>query len=1381
MSYDEENEMRTNKNDKYMGVVTGNSNTNYKDTKIVINQFNKSILNFKKFEESCFGGDVNLSFSRLHEAGTNLYMSCEWALKNYLSRKYDELYNSNTITNDVFLTKTGNLENRTATLKYLIDELSNYESSIIASKGINLETVLKNARNVNNAPKHNGELCDPQPFKDSVCEIRKIIINFVDKDANLDIIDDSIWGNGKEWEEILDKTLDFNKGYTYVLISNRVNTPLNGIFSIKWDLVIDMDPDSENNGLQRMFSDKTNRTPHIKLLDSVGSKSDFLFSNNTYWVMANGVYSDSATISDMQNWRYDHGRYLTSLVENFRKEYPQKVKAFVYPMESESVLRRIIESFNDAYANIDSIEFFVLSAKDEYPSIEDGNFRIFKFTLEDFDMNLEKKYNGELDNSAKTTKMFPSEHDFTRIDEVFDLELSDFFEPVYINIDMEDENDSSKRKRIDFYKGEKVVSWYGIREGFDVINPEQKNIIQKISQDITDRGRVLKKVYYIPGIGGTTLMRRIAWELREKSPTLILNRMSEHAIKNLQKIYDMTHLPILIFIDNNHIEFDDAKNLQVELNKLGFAFVICYFQRKLKGYQNEDEAGNYAVVHHFGQREINSMKNKLSELLENDKEKEDFENRIVNVVNNEMSPFILSMCAFDKDFIGIKPFIARFLKRTNESLQRMLFALSLADYGNAPMSLKYYANLFNDTGIDIYIMENIPGVNELMRIEDISGKKYIKIKYSLFGIEILKQMSNGEDATNISFLNLTDKILDFIEDSRLDKYDKDQDTLNLLRSLFITRKTDVDTEKPVFSQLITKLQEEHRTHLDNGEYDSSTDAIVRIFNKLVEVYPEEAHFTAHLARFYFYIEKNYDKGFSNIDAAIELSKNETGKADPLLYHMKAMGYSSRIYNKYIQGLRKGDVEDISETFQKIREDADCAFYYFERVRDSNNGTAGHISEINLCIQIASFAQDRLDESLDFNNYLLSKKGNWILDYIDRAETLLVECEQLSSESSTEDLDYIKRRLKALTQSVGENIGLWEEYIKDNNNKKCNQARRFLARAYLKMIEQRKLQNIGINIDKDYHSKIVQLMEDNIACENNVGNIRLWFDSIKQLQLENQDEVMQDAIIKLDKWIALEDSTEAHYYRFILTFIKAHEGSNLAKDALPKLLRDLKNKSKSKYNRTTIQYWYSKHGEGINSLIVNNRNRIGAIAEEEMAKNLKLVVGRISNKYISDTHAYISYNGIEIFFNPSATKGEINKSNINQRVIFGLGFSYDGPRAFNSSIKLKAGNDVVEEKNILEPGTIVKCEVISNIEFYTKVRIIGFNEDRGSIHINDLFEPYSENNRPKRGAIVDAKAVKRRFDTANQCYSWSLTMNIDDLSDNPDETAMGIAFKKAMQK
>lgn len=1353
---------------------------NYRNKKVVIEQFNKSVREYKRFTEVFDAGDEELASSKLHDAGTSLYMCCEWAVKNYLYRRYDELLAAHEIEKSFREDKINKLSKKDATIKYLLSELEAFGVPATSAIGVNTDKIVQNAGVVNNEPKHNRNVPDPALYKSTLEEVRKIIRNYIDDTATLELIDDSIYGDGKAWYEILEDTSEFNTAYSYVLITKRMNPiAIKGLFSLKWDLVIDMDPDSDIDGLVHNYTDITGITPWIRILDSVNSRKKFSFSNIPYWIMANGASDSPESVVDSKRWGSAHGRHLTRLLEEFHREYAKPVKAFVYPIDDERNLRKIVDSFNDVYSSGDEIDFNVLSANGEYSSIDDENFRISSMSIEEFSEDLGKYFQDSQYVAGLIKRELPAENGKkVSIDENFSTELEDSFDTVYIDADREDELDSEKCSRVAFYKGIREISWYGLREHFDIIHPEQKKIEEEITQDMRDRGRLLRKVHYIPGIGGTTLMRRIAWEFRETYPTVILNRLNEQTGKNLQKIYNLTHLPILILADNNYIELEEVKNLQIELKRMGFAFVVCYFQRKLRGLPEENKGSVYTVVNEFGNREAKLMQARLRELLDSDEAKETFDRQVQDIEKSDRLPFIYSMYAFDKDFKGIKPYIANFLERMNVQSKKILFALALADFGNVSVGTQYFMDLFNDESADQFLLEESPGINELVRVENISGKSTIRIRYHLFGEEILKQMSNGRDAEEISFINLVDDIVGFIEDSRSNRFSINQDTLNLLRSLFITRQADVNAEKPVFSPLIMKLKEEHRTSIDNS-YDPSTDAIVRIFNKLVAVYPEEAHFTAHLARFYFYIDKNYERGFQNIDAAIELSDTQIGHVDPLLYHMKAMGYSSRINNIYIKEMLRNHVEDTeydgTELKERIQEDAENAFKYFKMVRDSNIGVAGHVSEINLCIQIASMARRMLEETVDFTEYLATEEGKWAMQYIDRAETLWEECKQLASDSAYEDLDGIEEKLHSLTVSIEESIEIWKKYIENAGNKNCTEARRILARSYLKAADWAYVSEAK----KDYYFKVVQLMEDNIAEENqHVGNIRIWFDSIKRLEVDNQDQLMQDAIVKLNRWVSLTDSVDAHYYRFILKFIQAIEGSTLAEGELPKLHRELKQKAASKYNRTATQHWLSKSGRGINALVENDRKLRNTISEEEMAETLHLLTGRVSNNYVNDSHAYINWHGVEVYFNPSATKGEISKVNVGQRVRFGIGFSYDGPRAYNSSIKLLGKDDYIAPKREIEHGIAVKCEVIKNVEFFVQVKIIGFSEI-GSIHINDLIAPYSAENRPSVGAILDGKVLMKRFDNARQREVWQISMKMDNIvEDVEEETAMAKALRRA---
>lgn len=1362
------------KSNRYVTFIQSANSVDYRKDSVIIDRFNSSVRLFKRFQEINLAGDPELAREKLVEAGTSMYQCCEWALKNYLYKRYEEMYSNGELSQQDKISKIDKLASKKANIAYLVGDFKQFSSPLFSTLGISVDDITYKANNVNNQPKHEAKTPDPTNFKKIVGELRKIIKNYIDVDSQLDLVEDSIYGEGNGWYQVLEGTSDFSEAFSYILITKR--TPpidIRGLFTVKWDMVIDLDPSSDVDGLDRNYETYTNISPWKRILNQVEARKRFSISGKPYWVFANGISDDPSSIVSNDKWITKYGRHLSTLIEEFHKVYAKPVKVFVYPMDYEKNLERTVQAFNDVYDDGNDVDFYVLSPESEYAKIDEDNFNVVELTIENFCHNLSILNNDKMFSRTMHTRKFPSSKSEAIINEGFFVELQDSFEVVYSGIENEESDNAIKTSRREFYCGNNEISWYGLKERFDIVRADVERVKEKLIIDLKEKkGRLLTRVCYEPGVGGTTMLRRIAWELAGSYPTLIIKKNNDQTARNLQKIYDMTNLPILILADSNNIELEDVKRLQFDLKTMGFGFVICFFERKVRGVGIAD-AAVYTVVGSLNEDEVLNMSSKLADYLIN----EDAKKRIDEIVNTpnsqERSPFIMSMYAFDAEFKGIKPYISKFLRGMNDQAKKILFALSLSDYGNVSLDIQYFVNLFGNDANEL-LTADLLELRDLIRVDSDNRKTQVRIKYHLFGEEILKQLSLGEQATEISFTALVNNILTFIEDSRT--YTINQSVLNVLRSLFITRIADTNSEKPAFSPLIQRLKEENGAGVIS-RYDDSNDAIIRIFNKLVEVYPEEPHFTAHLARYYFYIDKNYEKGFENIDSAIDLSETMYGTTDPLLYHMKGMGYSSRITNLYIKqiysNIAEGRGEDNKAVIDAIELDAEKAFELFKLVRESNNGVAGHVSEINLCIQVATMARNLLDEqNEDFCHYLSSQDGSWVMKYIDRATDLWEECKKLVLESNTEDLDGIGTRLASLTSNLERTIDLWEEYIKSSDGSNKQRARRLLARAYEK---KRRVSN-SIE-EQEYLNRIVVLMEANMIEESqHSGNIRIWFDAIMKLKNDNQDALIQDAILKLNHWVALTDSVEAHYYRFVLKFIQAIGGSELAQADLPKLLRDLKAKSNHIFNRTAPQHWLTTNGSGLGALMINSRGKKDALSEEEMASKMYMLTGRVSNNYVNDSHAYINYRGVEVYFNPSATKGKIDKTKINQRVKFGMGFSYDGPRAYNSSIKLMEGEPEIQEIQELTSGMIVKCEVVRNVTHYTQVRIIGYPSASGSIHENELTDPYSGENRPAIGEILDALVLFEQFDNKIQRKVWMLSLNtsagmLNETSDNTMKLAL----------
>ena len=1244
--------------------------------------------------------------------------------------------------------------------------------------GIKTGMILKDAPGIHNKPKHDAKVPNPETCIQIMSEVKKIVDNYVCTDTKLEIIDDATYGDGNQWYEICERTNDFANWYSYIFICGKIEeTNSEGLFSIPWDLVIDFDPSSEIDGLYKQYVDTTEVQPKIRTLEMIDSKRAFKVSNNPYWVMANGMSDKPESIVPDTKWRAVYGRNLDDLLGGFKKAYAKPAKVFVYNISNEKNLVKIVDEFQDAYESGDEIEFFVIEPKDFFSQIDYKNFMKENISFSSFCNKLSESVHTSLPKKPNEVCVPTSAGVKCKLEPNFIAELGDSFELVYEGIESSIVDENALKAKY-FYRGDCSISWYGIAKGFDVVRDAQKDLADSIEKNIKEKARVLKTILYEPGVGGTTMLRRLAWQFSSKHPTLILQSYSaEETCHSVQKLYDITHMPTLIFADSNTVEVDEAKLLQEELKKLGFKFVICYFQRKMRRLSGQTAA---SIIDSFNNREAIEMSEKLDQYIDGVEIRDNLRSICESVDSIERTPFIMSMYAFSDDFRGTKPYIGKYLDAVNGHIKKILFAVSLADFGNVTLPLQYFGNLYPGSSVADFVNDIIPEIDKLVRVEEIGGKTCIRIRYHQFGEEILRQMSLGYEAESISLTNLIDYILEFIEDSRNKRVGYAQDEVDVMRNLFITRTADVDSERPVFSALIQKLREETKRSND-GTYDETNDSIERIFNKLFEVYPEEPHFAAHLARYYFYIERNYDKGFHFINAAIELSDATRDAVDPLILHMKAMGYSSIITQSLIREVydaaELSDKELVKDKIEEIEETAEKAFDLFEAVRKSNSGEAGHVSDIRLCISIANMARNLMEET-DYSKFVFSEESEWAVKYIDRATVLWEECKGIANDPSSEEMGEIETRLNSVTASLQNSIGLWEEYVEKSNGKNKIRGRRLLAQAYNRRINQ-----TTENIDQKQVARIVELMESNMLEDpDNPANIRIWFEAIQRLNVENPEELMWDAMSKLNRWVALTDSVEAHFYRFILKFLQALEGSSRAEEDLKKLLRELKTKSANEYNRTATRYWLMNTGKGLAALMTSSRSRREKLSDDEMIEKLKNITGRISNNYVNDAHAYINWRGLDIYFNPSSTRGEIDKSKVNQRVIFGVGFSYDGPRAFNTSIRL-AGLEEIETISILpETGKVVKCEVIKNTEYYVRVKIIGADKENetASIHINELKEPYSSKRRPDPGEVLETQVIGRGFDQKRNESTWKLTMYIEgeEPEVNPKDSAFAIALNKA---
>ncbi|OCS90959.1 hypothetical protein [Caryophanon latum] len=1320
--------------------------TSYKDSKNIIDCYNQSILFYKDHLFYLDSHSYSGAKQQLIPAGTLLYNVMEWAYKHLLHETYRKEREKGKINSNKCKDLQGKLKKSGTKNNFLVSQIKHFYQNELDANDINLDTVAQYSYILNNGPKHYAEDPDKEKFEVIAEIVKRFILVFIDNNAFLRPIKELNEFNS--YTELLELFVLENENNHYILITQDEKldiTSCQNLLKIKWDLVMDFDIYSDEKGLLNYYKSKSALRPIVGDLTNNTIRELNIRREMPYWIMGRGYSDRPETIIESNMFIRKYGRFLSDYFQQFRSLYTQPLKIIILN-QNKLLVERLMQDIDAVYADF----------TDTSNSVPDYEIILFKDTLVDLDPIINAKilkydyaeFIDFLNNLPQTpTKDVinyvipadPYEENNNKI--VYELE-SEFFEELkvngellYIDIDQVDYNTYDETEdREKFYKGETEISWMGIKRHFDVERKEMFNTLRReIEKLLVNRGTAEKSIQYIPGVGGTTILRRIAFEFHSKYPTIILKNYLDGITDNaLFELYRKARKTIFILIDSNNFTKDNLNKLRRALTLKSFPYVLLHFEREVI---SKKSSKTESTIDYFSKDEEQSMKDKLLPYIRSDIEAR---NRLLELVKSskheDRIPIIMSLTAFQEDFKGLSNYIRGFLQTLNPTQKRFLVYLSIVDYAiNKPIEETF----FRKSGDEIFPLISSNAFVHLIKIN--YNEKTFKIKYPIFSQEILRQISNpNEDRSErkgIIISNLLEYILEFIEDSRFLSTSTSKKTEILLRELFITREEN-DMIKDKFAPLIEKIISESP--------DNQNVIIGNIFKKLSEIYPEEPHYLGHLARYYFYIDKNYKMGKETIKNALDIFEQKEGNKDSHLYHMQAMGQVAEITSKLIPEIKEASRLDDAilkrELMQKIKHEANIAFEIFEEVRSlSAKGLAinlaGYISDISLCINLVDMGV-RIEGKNGISDFLAdSKIDGWYKSVIDRAFNLFEDSKKFPLEDNRNINSDVEASIQKIKGNLNEAISIWEKYIQSDNPDNPR-VRRMLARAYEENLD---FQNNQENYYKNLES-IKELMEYNMKIEpDNGNNIRIWFEAIRKTSSSSSEATLDQAILKLQQWIAESDTIEAHYYYFILAFIKAVNNSTEYEQKLPYLLNKLKEKSFNSPNSRKTFEWLG-FGDGLDSLITDKDFYKKEKDERDLAR-LRTLTGRITPNFsTSNQAAYISIFGIDVFFNPTYTVG-IDRSKKNQRVQFGVGFSFEGPRAFNSTVKLVEAS--TEELNFndetLVIGETVKFEVTGELEYYY-TGIITKNKSLASIHKNKL----GIDHKPSLGMILDLKVVRKKY-------------------------------------
>lgn len=538
-----------------------------------------------------------------------------------------------------------------------------------------------------------------------------------------------------------------------------------------------------------------------------------------------------------------------------------------------------------------------------------------------------------------------------------------------------DTDSDSERKSIseDFYWGLQITK-QELEEDKDVHPRGRGTMLRNFRDKIKDalivpEGQIFT-LHHQPGAGGTTVARRLAWDLEQnmQNPGTITAFVSRYdAIRTVDMLSNLAEetgdrTNILIILDDKEINESEFKNIRTDLRKKGVVCVFLRLRHRISKDVRLDAENDFFLSSHIeNNKEKRLFDSKFSGAFQkwlSTKTIEEIIEEIENSGNRDQVEMIYYPYAFcDKvqrgnrsaSFVAPDSYVSKWFESIESGELRdfcgytALIYRFTASKGTNLYSLASLwqtderATLASYPERDQNAMSNILKMTQEESVERMYSNMWAP-RYAAFTEKILDSWSKTwRDTLSELAINLIEALPDKLIDG-----DKE-----LLMDLFILQ-----------TQLVENVE-------DRRDYEDRFSPLIRhilkssegvegasnVFKKLMGKYPEDGYYKIHYARLKFEYAAAHealsdDASFKEALTMINEVLSENDDKDDF-QHIAGM-YWRRIA-KTIFRRRNDATEDTALIIDDIRQATDKALTYFNRCNELNHGISvyGFVSTAEL--------------------------------------------------------------------------------------------------------------------------------------------------------------------------------------------------------------------------------------------------------------------------------------------------------------------------------------------------------------------------------------------------------------------------------------------------
>ncbi|XP_051988824.1 sterile alpha motif domain-containing protein 9-like [Xyrauchen texanus] len=420
------------------------------------------------------------------------------------------------------------------------------------------------------------------------------------EEKHLSDVKDSVQGS-KLCEMITggSQSLDRSHFERYLVVANKSHPVqlenLNFLLYMNLMAVLDFDPESAENGLNKLFEDRITNVhlpAQYKITGAVEDIADKLkLTKNTSWVFCNGGIKEDQP-ADVDNWLTEKGSCVRDVVSFLcRKDVlPHKKFLVIFLLLNHVIDGKdpLLETFSMFLQELNGTHQILCICDNEmsytyWKDLIKGRYGVDISKRCIYELNF-AEINGSVlslwSENRKSSRFLPCGGG-SKV--VLSKKAEDTLETLRVlcvnQCDGGDEDKQQHEER--FYKGGKVSWWnfYFSEQPGSVpfIKRDKFNyIINTIIPDMRNlkSACVCLNIFHLPGCGGTTLAMHVLWTLKDKFRCAELKDKSDNFTDVAQQVVQLLtyetneqpKLPVLLMIDDFE-DLCDVKKLQLQIEE----------------------------------------------------------------------------------------------------------------------------------------------------------------------------------------------------------------------------------------------------------------------------------------------------------------------------------------------------------------------------------------------------------------------------------------------------------------------------------------------------------------------------------------------------------------------------------------------------------------------------------------------------------------------------------------------------------------------------------------------------------------------------------------------------------------------------------------------